>query len=87
MDHILWRCEGRRLRTALKAPDNHDEWPAHFRLSVLLLTTDEMDPFDILHAQQYMTTTLIERRSDERLVVDRRIGEADLDEQLDRSTT
>eukprot|EP00971_Amphidinium_carterae_P179571 3561265-Amphidinium_carterae.1 len=83
MEHILWQCEGRRLHTALKAPVNHAEWPSHFRLNGLLLTTDDIDPFDILQAQQYMTTTLIERRADERAAIDKQQAEVDLDAQLD----
>eukprot|EP00971_Amphidinium_carterae_P226675 4495797-Amphidinium_carterae.5 len=86
MDHILWYCEGRRLHTALAAPANHADWPSHFRLSGLLLTTDDLDASDIYEAQHYMTTTLIERRADEQVVTGKLRTEADLDEQLDRTT-
>eukprot|EP00971_Amphidinium_carterae_P255923 5081485-Amphidinium_carterae.1 len=85
MDHILWHCEGRRLHTALSAPANHADWPSHFRLSGLLLTTDDVGDLDIHNAQHYMTTTLIERRTDEKAALDKLHVEADLDEQLDHT--
>eukprot|EP00971_Amphidinium_carterae_P273164 5421602-Amphidinium_carterae.3 len=84
IDHALWHCEGRRLKTALAAPAGWLSWPAHFRNRGLLVEKDELDPFDVLLAQKYMTTVLIERREDERSLPSRPNNPMhNLDEMLD----
>eukprot|EP00971_Amphidinium_carterae_P071173 1407491-Amphidinium_carterae.1 len=64
---IVWECEGRRLSTSLTAP-KVDHWPAHLRLRGLVTKNMDADPFDLLCLQQYVTTTLIERRADEKAI-------------------
>eukprot|EP00971_Amphidinium_carterae_P265176 5260137-Amphidinium_carterae.1 len=84
LDHALWHCEGRRLKTALSAPAGRLSWPVHFRNRGLLTEKDEIDPFDVLSAQKYMTTVLIERREDERSITAPPFRPTDnLDEVLD----
>eukprot|EP00971_Amphidinium_carterae_P002881 56496-Amphidinium_carterae.1 len=85
MQHIIWECEGRRLTTALSAPENHVLWPAHLRLRGLVSAQQDLDPFDLLALQHYVTTTLIERRADEATLSGNTTTRrpADLDEQLE----
>eukprot|EP00971_Amphidinium_carterae_P002771 54658-Amphidinium_carterae.1 len=82
MHHMLWCCEGRRVSTVLNMPENHSDWPAHLKLRGLITKECNIDSFDLWQFQHFATTTLIDRREDEKALarVDPKAADRDLDD-------